>query len=61
MYWIYQHICYKFELFEIFKHIHNKVEKQTRKSIETLRLDQEGEYPFSEFLTYLEENMILSY
>ena len=37
------------------------VEKQTEKSIETLRSNQGGEYFFNEFLTYLEENRILPY
>ena len=51
---------HKSELFEIFKRFHNEVEKQTKKSIKTLRSDRGGEYLFNEFLTYLRENRILS-
>ena len=51
---------HKSESFEIFKRFHNEVEKQTEKGIKTLRSDRGGEYLFSEFLTYLGENGILS-
>ena len=51
---------HQFESFEIFKRYHNEVEKQTKKSIKILRSDQDGEYLFGEFMTYLEENGILS-
>ena len=50
----------KSESFEMFKQFCNKVEKQTEKSIKTFRSDRGGEYLSSEFLTYLEENEILS-
>ena len=51
---------HKSESFEIFKLFCNEVEKQTEKSIKTLRSDRGGEYLSSEFLTYLGENGILS-
>ena len=51
---------HKSESFEMFKQFCNEVEKQTRKSIKTLRSDRGGEYLSSEFLTYLEKNEILS-
>ena len=51
---------HKFESFEIFKRFHNEVEKQTKKNIKTLWSERGGEYLFSEFLTYLGENRILS-
>ena len=51
---------HKSELFKIFKRFRSEVEKQTAKSIKTLQSDQEGEYLISDFLTYLEENEILS-
>ena len=40
--------------------IHSEVEKQTGKDFKILRSDRGGEYLSSEFLTYLEENRILS-
>ena len=51
---------HKSESFEMFKRYRNEVEKQTGKDIKILRLDRGGEYLSSEFLTYLEENGILS-
>ena len=51
---------HKSKSFEIFKRFRNEVEKQTEKSIKTLRSDRESEYLFSKFLTYLGENEILS-
>ena len=48
------------ESFEMFKWFQNKVKKQIKKSIKILRSDREGEYLSGEFLTYLEENEILS-
>ena len=51
---------HKSESFEMFKRYRNEVEKQTGKDIKILRLDRGGEYLSSEFLTYLEENEILS-
>ena len=50
----------KFEPFEMFKRCHNEVKKQIDKSIKTLRSDRGGEYLSDEFMTYLEENVILS-
>ena len=51
---------HKPESFEIFKRFRNEVEKQTEKDIKILRSDYGGEYLSSKFLTYLEENKILS-
>ena len=53
-------MTHKSKSFEIFKRFCNKVEKQTRKSIKTLRSDRRGEYLSNEFLIYLEENKMLS-
>ena len=53
-------MTHKSESFEIFKQFRNEVEKQTKKNIKTLWSDRGGEYLSSEFLTYLEENGILS-
>ena len=53
-------MTHKSESFKIFKWFRNEVEKQTEKSIKTLRSDRGGEYLSSEFLTYLEKNKILS-
>ena len=52
-------MTHKSELFEKFKRFRNKIEKQTEKSIKTLRSDRGDEYLSNEFLTYLEENKIL--
>ena len=51
---------HKSESFEMFKQFYSEVEKQIRKNIKTFWLDQGGEYLTSNFLTYLEENGILS-
>ena len=51
---------HKSDSFEMFKRYRNEVEKQTGKVIKTLRSDRGGEYLSGEFLTYLEENGILS-
>ena len=51
---------HKSESFKMFKRYHNEVEKQTGKDIKIFRSDRGGEYLSSEFLTYLEENVILS-
>ena len=53
-------IRHKSESFEMFKRYRNEVKKQTGKDIKILRSDRGGEYLSSEFLTYLEENGILS-
>ena len=53
-------IKHKPEAFERFKEFRNEVEKQTGKSIKTLRSDRGGEYLSGDFLTYLRENGILS-
>ena len=53
-------IKYKFEVFDKFKEYQRMVEKQTNKSIKTLRSDRGGEYLISEFLDYLKDNEILS-
>ena len=44
---------YKSEAFDKFKEYQRMVEKQTNKSIKTLRSDRGGEYLSSEFLDYL--------
>ena len=41
--WVYL-MRYKSEVFEKFRVFQNEVEKQSRKSIKTLRSDREGEY-----------------
>ena len=51
---------HKSEAFDKFLEYQSMVEKQIEKSIKILRSDQGGEYLSSEFLTYLEENEILS-
>ena len=51
---------HKSESFEIFKRHCNEMEKQTRKSIRTLQSNRSGKYLSSEFMTYFEENVILS-
>ena len=51
---------HKSEAFERFKEFRNEVEKQTGKSIKTLRSDRGGEYLSGDFLAYLRENGILS-
>ena len=51
---------HKSESFEMFKCYHNEMEKQTRKSIKVLWSDRGSECLFGEFMTYLEENVILS-
>ena len=51
---------YKSESFKIFKRFHSEVEKQTEKSIRTLRSNQEDKYLSNKFLIYLQKNRILS-
>ena len=51
---------YKSEAFNKLKEYQRMIEKQTSKSIKTLRSDQGGEYLSSEFLDYLKLNRILS-
>ena len=51
---------HKSESFEMFQWFRAEVEKQTKKSIKTLRSNRGGEYLTNEFLIYLEENEILS-
>ncbi|WRX11053.1 Integrase [Theobroma cacao] len=51
---------YKSESFDKFKEYRAEVEKQTGKSILTLRSDREGEYLSQEFQDYLKENGILA-
>ena len=53
-------IRHKSGSFEMFKRQCNEIEKQTEKSIRTLRSDRSGKYLSSEFMTYFKENMILS-
>ena len=50
---------YKSESFEIFKQFHSEVEKQTRKSIKTLRLDRGREYLSTEYIEFLNEHGIV--
>jgi transposase InsO family protein len=51
---------YKSEAFDKFKEYRAEVEKQTGKSIKTLRSDRGGEYLSREFLDYLKECGIVS-
>ena len=51
---------YKSEVFDKFKEYQSMVEKQTKKYIKILRLDQGGEYLSGEFLNHLKEKEILS-
>ena len=51
---------HKSESFKTFKRYHNEVKKQIEKSIKILQFDRGGEYLSGEFMTYLEENEILS-
>ena len=51
---------HKSEAFDRFKEFRNEVEKQTGKSIKTLRSDCGGEYLSGDFLAYLRENGLLS-
>ena len=51
---------HKSDSFEMFKRFRSEVEKQTGKSIKTLRSDRGGEYLSSEFLPYLGEIGIFS-
>ena len=51
---------HKSESIEMFNRYRNEIKKQTGKSIKILRCDRGGEYLYSEFLTYLGENRILS-
>ena len=51
---------HKSETFEKIKEFRHEVEKQTDKSIKTLRSDHGGEYLSNEFLDYLKEHGILS-
>ena len=51
---------HKSESFEIFKLFRNEIEKQTEKSIKTLRSDRGDEYLSDKFLKYLGKNEILS-
>ena len=51
---------HKSETFEKFEEFRHEVEKQTGKSIKTLRSDHGGEYLSNEFLDYLKEYGILS-
>ena len=51
---------YKSEAFEKLKEFKNKVEKQSEKSIKTLRSDRGDEYLSTEFTKILEDNGILA-
>ena len=53
-------IRHKSRSFEMFKQHRNEKEKRTGMSIRTLQSDRGGKYLSSEFMTYFEENMILS-
>ena len=46
--------------FEKFIEFRNEVEKQSRKSIKTLRSDRGGEYLSTEFTQFLKDNGILA-
>jgi len=52
-------IWWKSKSFKRFKTFKNKVEKQTRKSINILQFDRGGEYLSQYFQDYLKENEIL--
>ena len=51
---------HKHESFEKFKEFMQEVEKQTGKSIKTLRSDRGGEYLSTEFDNFLKEHGIIS-
>ena len=51
---------HKFEAFDKFLEYQSMVEKQTEKSIKTLRSDRGGEYLSTEFLDHLKEKGIIS-
>ena len=57
--WVYL-MRYKSEAFEKFREFKNEVEKQSGKSIKTLRLDRGGEYLRTEFKQFLKDNGILA-
>ena len=57
--WVY-FMRYKSEAFEKFTEFKNKVEKQSGKSIKTLRSDRGGEYLSTEFTQFLKDNGILA-
>ena len=51
---------YTSEAFEKFIEFQNEVEKQSGKSIKTLRSDQGGEYLSTEFTQFIKDNGILA-
>ena len=53
-------IKYNFKAFDKFKKYQRMVEKQTGKSIKTLRSDRKGEYLSTEFIEFLKEHGIIS-
>ena len=53
-------MSYKFEPFEKFREFKDEMEKQSGKSIKTLRLDRGGEYLSTEFTQFLKDNGILA-
>ena len=57
--WVYL-MTYMSEAFEKFREFKNEVEKQSGKSIKTLRSDQEGEYLSTKFTLFLKDNGILA-
>ena len=57
--WVYL-MRYKSEAFEKFRELKNEVEKQSGKSIKTLRSDRGGEYLSTEFTQLLKDNGILA-
>ena len=57
--WVYL-MRYKSEAFEKFKEFKNEWEKQSRKSIKTLQLDQGGEYLSTKFIQFLKYNGIVA-
>ena len=57
--WVYL-MRYKSKAFEKFIEFKNEVEKQSEKSIKTLRSDRGGEYLSTEFTQFLKDNGILA-
>ena len=57
--WVYL-MRYKSEVFEKFREFKNEVEKQSGKSIKSLRSDRGGEYLSTKFTQFLKDNGILA-
>ena len=57
--WVYL-MRYKFEAFDKFREFKNEMDKQSGKSIKTLRSDRGGEYLSTEFTQFLKDNGIIA-